>query len=129
MTTATIKKIKTAKPPYPFEAYSHIISQIPKEDGGGFLITFPDLTGCISDGATEAETVANGKDAFKAWVSARIDAGKDIPSPLYRPDTVPEVFGKFVTRLPKSVHEKLAERAKAEGGVKTLRVLQRWIIN
>ncbi len=115
MNTATIKKIRNVKAPYPFEAYSHIISQIPKEDGGGFLITFPDLPGCMSDGATEAETVANGKDAFKAWVSARKDAGKGIPEPFYRPDTVPEVSGKFVTRLPKSVHAKLAERAKAEG--------------
>jgi len=115
MTAATIKKIKTAKPPYPFEAYSHVISQLPKEDGAGFLITFPDLPGCMSDGETEAEAVANGKDAFKAWVSARKDAGKVIPEPFYRPDTVPEVSGKFVTRLPKSVHSKLAERAKAEG--------------
>ncbi len=115
MTVATIKKIKNIKPPYSFEAYSHIISQLPKEDGGGFLITFPDLPGCMSDGATEAETVANGKDAFKAWVSARKDAGKEIPEPFYRPATVPEVSGKFVTRLPKSVHAKLAERAKAEG--------------
>ena len=115
MTTATIKKIKTAKPPYPFEAYSHIISPISQEDGGGFLITFPDLPGCMSDGETEAEAVANGKDAFKAWVAARKDAAKEIPEPLYRPDTVPEVSGKFVTRLPKSVHAKLAERAKAEG--------------
>jgi len=40
MTAATIKKIKAVKPPHPFEAYSHVISQIPKEDGGGFLITF-----------------------------------------------------------------------------------------
>jgi len=115
MTTATIKKIKSIKPLYSFEAYSHIISQLPKEDGGGFLITFPDLLGCMSDGATEAETVANGKDAFKAWMSARKDAGKEIPEPFYRPDTVPEVSGKVVTRLPKSVHAKLAERAKAEG--------------
>lgn len=115
MTAATIKKIKNIKPPYPFEAYSHIISQLPKEDGGGFLITFPDLPGCMSDGATEAEAVANGRDAFKAWVSARKDAGKAIPEPFYRPDTVPEVSGKFVTRLPKSVHAKLTERAKAEG--------------
>ena len=115
MTTATIKKIKPVKPPYPFEAYSHIISQLAKEDGGGFLITFPDLPGCMSDGENENETVANGRDAFKAWVSARLDAGKEIPEPFYRPDTVPEVSGKFVTRLPKSVHAKLAERAKAEG--------------
>jgi len=116
MTAATIKKIKTARPPYPFEAYSHVISQIPKEDGGGFLITFPDFPGCMSDGQTEAEAVANGKDAFKAWVSARKVTSKEIPEPFYRPDTVPEVSGKFVTRrLPKSVHANLAERAKAEG--------------
>lgn len=115
MTTATIKKINTVKPPYPFEAYAHVISKLPKEDGGGFLITFPDLPGCLSDGVTEAEAVANGKDAFKTWVSARKDANKEIPAPLYRPDTVPEVSGKFVTRLPKSVHAKLTERAKAEG--------------
>ena len=115
MTIATIKKIKAAKPPYPFEAYAHVISQIPKKDGGGFLITFPDLPGCMSDGQTETEAVENGKDAFKAWVSARKDTGKEIPEPFYRPATVPEVSGKFVTRLPKSVHAKLAERAKAEG--------------
>ena len=88
MASVTIKKIKSSKSPYSFEAYSHVISQIPKEDGGGFLITFPDLPGCMSDGKTEAEAVANGKDAFKAWVSARKDAGKEIPVPFYGPDTV-----------------------------------------
>jgi antitoxin HicB len=115
MTAATVKKIKAVTPPFPFEAYSHIISRIPDEDGGGFLITFPDLPGCMSDGATEAEAVANGRDAFRAWVAARTDAGKEIPEPVYRPDTTPEMSGKFVTRLPKSVHAKLAARAKAEG--------------
>lgn len=69
----------------------------------------------MSDGATEAEAVANCRDAFKAWGAARKDSGKEIPAPFYCPDTVPEVSGKFVTRLPKSVHAKLAERAKAEG--------------
>ena len=115
MTTATVKKVKAVTPPFPFEAYSHIISQLSNENGGGFLITFPDLPGCMSDGATEAEAVANGKDAFKAWVTARADAGKEIPEPFFHPDTVPEMSGKFVTRLPKSVHAKLAQRARAEG--------------
>jgi len=115
MSNVNIQKIKTVKLPFPFEAYSHLISQLPQEDGGGFLITFPDLPGCMSDGETEAEAVNNGRDAFEAWVAARMDSGKAIPEPSYRPSTVPEVSGKFVTRLPKSVHAKLAERAKAEG--------------
>ena len=35
-----------------FEDYSINISPLPVEDGGGFLVTFPDLPGCIADGAT-----------------------------------------------------------------------------
>lgn len=115
MNAATVKKIKAVKPPYAFSAYTRVISPLSKADGGGFLITFPDLPGCMSDGETEAQAVSNGLDAFKVWVAARRDAGKEIPAPLYRPDTVPEMSGKFVTRLPKSIHAKLAERAKAEG--------------
>lgn len=115
MNQTTIKKVRKAKPPYPFEAYAHIISRLPDDEGGGFLITFPDLPGCMSDGETEAEAVCNGRDAFESWVSARIDAGKAIPQPEYRPEQTPPVSGRFVTRLPKSVHAKLAERAKAEG--------------
>lgn len=69
----------------------------------------------MSDGATEAEAATNGRDAFEAWVSARTDAGKPIPEPAYRPETTPSASGRFVTRLPKSVHAKLAERAKIEG--------------
>lgn len=115
MSSANIKQVAKSAPPHPFEAYAHIISPLPPEDGGGYLITFPDLPGCMSDGDTEADAITNGRDAFDAWVSARIDAGKAIPEPAYRPEAVPAVSGRFVTRLPKTVHAKLAERAKAEG--------------
>lgn len=115
MRQVLIKKVGRVSPPYPFEAYAHVVSPLPVEEGGGFLITFPDLPGCMSDGETEAEAIGNGRDAFESWVSARVDAGKPIPEPIYRPEATPSVSGRFVTRLPKSVHAKLAERAKAEG--------------
>lgn len=110
-----VKKIRRKTPPYPFEAYAHIVSPLPAAQGGGFLITFPDLPGCMSDGETEAEAAVNGRDAFESWISARADAGKAIPEPAYRPDAAQTASGRFLTRLPKSVHAKLAERAKAEG--------------
>lgn len=113
--SATIKKIAQVTPEHAFEAYAHIVSPLSSEDGGGYLITFPDLPGCMSDGETEAEAVANGRDAFASWVSARADAGKSVPTPAYQPDPVPMASGRFVTRLPKSIHAKLAERAKSEG--------------
>jgi predicted RNase H-like HicB family nuclease len=115
MNRDTIKKIKRVSPPHPFEAYAHVVSPLTVDEGGGFLITFPDLPGCMSDGETEVEAATNGRDAFEAWVSARVDAGKPIPEPAYRPETTPSASGRFVTRVPKSVHAKLAERAKAEG--------------
>jgi len=104
-------------PPWPFEAYAHIISPLSGEDGGGFLITFPDLPGCMSDGETEAEAVENGRDAFIAVVSALADMGRDIPAPSFSPDdaAAPNASGKFVARVPKSIHAKLTSRAKAEG--------------
>ena len=112
-----VKTIPCVEPPYPFEAYAHIVSPLSEDDGGGFLITFPDLPGCMSDGETGAEAIENGRDAFHAWVSARTDEGRPIPAPAFRPDMieVPESSGKFVTRVPKSVHAHLAARARQEG--------------
>jgi antitoxin HicB len=110
-----VKKIKPMKPPFPFEAYAHVVSPLNTEDGGGFLITFPDLPGCMSDGETEAAAISNGRDAFASWMSSRIDAGKTVPNPAYSPEAMPSLSGRFVTRLPKSIHAKLADRAKAEG--------------
>lgn len=112
-----VKIIPRIVPTWPFEAYAHIISPLSAEDGGGFLITFPDLPGCMSDGETEAEAVENGRDAFNAVVSALHDMGREIPAPSFSPDdtAVPSVSGKFVARVPKSIHAKLASRAKAEG--------------
>ena len=101
--------------PHSFESYAHIVSPLSEEDGGGFLITFPDLPGCMSDGKTESEAVKNGRDAFKAWVAARLDGGKPIPQASFQPETPPSVSGRFVTRLPRSVHARLAERARVEG--------------
>lgn len=112
-----VKKIPHVKPPHLFEAYAHIVSPLPEEEGGGFLITFPDLPGCMSDGETIEDAINNGRDAFLAYVSALADMGRDIPAPTFHPDAVevPNASGKFVARVPKSIHAQLANRAKAEG--------------
>lgn len=112
----TIKQIEPIKPPYPFEAYTHVISPLSAEDGGGYLITFPDLPGCMSDGETPEEAIENGKDAFLCWVSALADMGKPIPRPTrYHPEAPSTMPGKFVQRVPKSLHAKLSALAKQEG--------------
>jgi antitoxin HicB len=110
-----VKNIPAIKPPYQFEEYMHEIAPLTNEDGGGFLISFPDLPGCMSDGETIEEAVANGRDAFSAWISAAADQGRPIPKPTAKPAEMIEVSGKFVARLPKSLHARLVVRAKQEG--------------
>lgn len=111
-----IKEIKAITPPHPFEAYTQVISPLSSEEGGGFLISFPDLPGCMSDGETIEEAIHNGRDAFLAWISAQADMGREIPRPSYHvPETEPPMSGKFVQRVPKSLHAKLSVLAKQEG--------------
>ena len=43
------------EPRYPF-----LIRPLAKDEGGGFLIEFPDLPGCVSDGETIEDAIANG---------------------------------------------------------------------
>jgi antitoxin HicB len=91
--------------------YPFTIRPLSKDEGGGYLIEFPDLPGCISDGATPEEAIRNGADAARGWISAMRQAGRAVPRPSRR-----EAYsGKWQMRVPRSLHRKLAERARAEG--------------
>lgn len=91
---------------YPFE-----IRPLSVEEGGGFLISYPDFSDCVSDGETVAEALTNGNDALKSTMAAL--TAKELPIPA--PNSGGVASGKFVARVPKTVHARLATRAKAEG--------------
>ena len=40
------------------------------KDEGGFVVSFPELPGCITCGETVESAVANALDAKKAWLEA-----------------------------------------------------------
>jgi antitoxin HicB len=91
---------------YPFE-----VRPLTAEEGGGFLISFPDFSDCISDGETIDEALKNGRDALKATLAALKAKGHPIPAS----NSGGVASGKFVARVPKTVHAQLTTRAKAEG--------------
>lgn len=91
-------------PDYPFE-----MRPLSAEEGGGWLISFPDLPGCMSDGETPQEAMANGKGAVADWIKAVRSAGRVIPAPGE------PASGKFIARVPRSMHARLSARAKQEG--------------
>lgn len=61
--------------------YPVLVSPLSPEDGGGFIATVPDLPGCMSDGETPQEAIANVQDAIDSWIEAAQDLGRDIPQP------------------------------------------------
>ena len=113
----TVKTIAKVKPPFPFEAYSHLVSPIAATDGGGFMFTMPDIPGLVADGATELEASADGREAFLSTVSAMVDMGQEIPAPAFNAQdfTPASASGKVLARLPRSMHMQLTARAKTEG--------------
>jgi antitoxin HicB len=90
--------------------YPFTIRPLTAEEGGGYLIEFSDLPGCISDGETVEEAIINGQDAKHAWIAAMREAGRPIPAA-----GADSYSGKWQLRAPKSLHRRLAEMARREG--------------
>ncbi len=81
------------------------------DEGEGYLIEFPDLPFCMSDGATPEEAIANGRDALKGLILMMKELGRPIPVP----GSVAKASGKWLQRVPKSLHVRLVARAEREG--------------
>ena len=80
-------------------------------DEGGFMISYPDLPGCITCGETIELAVANAVDAKKAWFEAALEEGIEIREP----DSLDKYSGQFKLRIPRSLHRRLAEHSQKEG--------------
>ena len=87
------------------------IELIPDPDEGGFVVTFPDLPGCLSVGETIEDAYRNAEDAKHEWLAAAIEDDIAIPEP----DSIEDYSGQFKLRLPRSLHRQLALQSKREG--------------
>lgn len=88
---------------YPF----HVIA----DPDGGYVATFPDLPGCMTQAESLAELATMADDARRNWITTAFDHQMDIPLPSY-----PETYsGKFNVRLPRALHRSLAEAAEDQG--------------
>lgn len=85
------------------DQYPFTVRPLSEADGGGFVIEYPDIPGCKSDGETPEEAVINGKDALRSVLLTMIEFGDPIPEP------------GSATRLSPELTELLQKRALAEG--------------
>lgn len=89
-------------------SYSFTIRPLAVEDGGGYMIEFPDLPGCVSDGETPEAAIANGRDAAASYIASCEKYGDPIPVPG-------TASGQWRQRVPRSLHARLVSRARQEG--------------
>ena len=61
--------------------YEVDIKPLSAEDGGGYIAVAPELPGCMSDGETPEEALANAYDAIGCWIEAAEELGHPVPQP------------------------------------------------
>lgn len=54
---------------------------VPDEEDGGYYAYIPDLQGCMGDGETPQDAVADVILASHAWVEAQQERGAEVPEP------------------------------------------------
>lgn len=121
MTTATMETIsKTSRdseslPNSPSPLLDHYLSLQYRidlvEDEGAWVASNPDLPGCASFGPDPSAAVKNLAEVRRLWIEGQIESGNKIPEPSGEE----RYSGKFVLRIPKSLHRLAEMRARQEG--------------
>ena len=76
-----------------------------------WLAEILDLPGCMANGATPNEAMESVEEAKELWIAGHLEDGYEVPEP----SDAREFSGKFVLRIPKSLHRSLALEARREG--------------
>ncbi|MBK7928255.1 MAG: type II toxin-antitoxin system HicB family antitoxin [Bryobacterales bacterium] len=96
------------KPKGNLDAYQFTVRPLSKEEGGGYLVEYPEIPGCMSDGETIEEAIANGKEALRDCLDVLRESGRKAPKP--------EVSAaQWRQRLPRTLYSKLTKQAESEG--------------
>lgn len=91
--------------------YNYIIHPVNDESGRYFYAHVLELDGCQSTGDSFEEAYQNLKEAMEGWIETRIEGGFEVPLPI----GYDNFSGKFLVRIPKSLHYKLTVEAEQEG--------------
>src|SRR5450830_417468 len=85
--------------------------RISKNSWGRYLARVDELDGCSGDGETAEEALASVRESMQVWFATALLKGLEIP----KPSEDVAFSGRFVVRVPISLHRRLAMQAKEEG--------------
>ena len=78
---------------------------------GGYVLSIPELKGCLTCSDNLEKGFEMIEDAKKQWLIEALDNGYQIPESKMAVD----YSGQFKLRIPKSLHKELSEKSKQEG--------------
>ena len=64
-----------------YMALPYRLEIVEDQEEGGYVVSYPDLPGCITCGDTIEDAMNNAKDAKKAWIEAALEEGIEINEP------------------------------------------------
>ncbi len=110
MKTLNQKNKQIEKPPLEYYLNLQYPVTLYPDPEEGYVAQIKDLPGCLTQGETLDETIANINEARELWIETAYESGDDIPLP----STEESYSGKLLVRMPKSLHRRLAEQAEQE---------------
>ena len=91
--------------------YNIIIKHINDDSGEYYFASVLELDGCMSDGKTPEEAYANIREAMEGWIETKVESGFPVPQPI----DSDKYSGRFILRIPKTLHARLAMEAAKNG--------------
>lgn len=67
------------------DEYRITVRPLSKDEGGGYLAEYPEIPGCMSDGKTIEEAIANGREALRDCLEVFEESGRKAPKPEVEP--------------------------------------------
>lgn len=83
-----------------------------KDDDGVFIASIKELKGCVAHGSTQEEALKELRSMQELWIESCLADGCSVPDPEVEID-LPS--GKWLQRVPRSLHGALVELAEREG--------------
>ena len=84
---------------------------IRRDDDGDYVARIDELPGCAAHGKTLEQALEALEEAKQLWITDCLESGDPVPEPATE-ESLPS--GKWVQRVPRTLHKKLAALAKRE---------------
>ena len=91
--------------------YTRLVQEMNDESGHYFYGRVLELDGCQTTADTLTELYENLNEIMESYIEIKLENNIHIPIP----ETAEKYSGKFVVRLPKTLHQRLAIEANKEG--------------